>query len=454
MAFNRTFIRCLSSSALLALSAVALFAQAGMEDIKLTVGKSIVVDYPSDVARISTSNPEVVDYVAVTTREILLQAKATGFSTLVVWGKTGQRTFYNITVEQNLEPLRRLLRETFPREEVQVQSARDAITLTGRVSAPYVLDRIVAIATPFAKAVVNNLTVAPGAVERQVMLRVKFAELGRTAQTALGASLVSTGAGNTLARITTGQFAAPTLSGFGGAVGVAASSFNLNDSLNVFAFRPDINLGVVIRALQTQGILQILAEPNIVTSSDKDASFLVGGEFPIPVIQGGGNAGSVTVQFREYGIRLNFRPSITENKTIKIYVRPEVSTIDVANGVSVSGFAIPALATRRIESNVELGEGQSFVIGGLIDDRVQESFSKIPGLASIPVLGYLFKSKEDRRSKTELVVIVTPEIVTPLQATDPKPMPAFPREFMAPAMPAPGTQKTSLPTSNGGKRRK
>ena len=139
--------------------------------------------------------------------------------------------------------------------------------------------------------------------------------------------------------------------------------------------------------MQIEGVLQILAEPNLVTTNGKEASFLVGGEFPVPVLQGGGNAGAVTIQFREFGIRLTFNPVVTENGTIKMYVKPEVSTIDLANAVTVSGFLIPALATRRMETNVELGPGQSFVIGGLIDDRVQDSMSKIPGLASIPLLG-------------------------------------------------------------------
>ena len=193
-------------------------------------------------------------------------------------------------------------------------------------------------------------------------------------------------------------------------IGGGDAAFSLTDALNVFAFRPDLNLGAVLRALQSEGVLQILAEPNLVTTTGKEASFLVGGEFPVPILQGGGNAGAVTIQFREFGIRLTFNPVVTENGTIKMYVKPEVSTIDLANAVTVSGFLIPALATRRMETNVELGPGQSFVIGGLIDDRVQDSMSKIPGLANIPLLGALFKSREERKNRTELIVMVTPEV--------------------------------------------
>jgi pilus assembly protein CpaC len=161
-------------------------------------------------------------------------------------------------------------------------------------------------------------------------------------------------------------------------------SFNLTDALNIFAFRPDLNLGAVVRALQQQGLLQILAEPNLVTSNGKEASFLVGGEFPIPVLQGGANAGAITIQFREFGIRLTFNPQMTEHGTLKMSVKPEVSTIDLANSVTVSGFTIPALATRRIESTIELGPGQSFVIGGLIDDRANETMARIPGCRVSP----------------------------------------------------------------------
>ena len=169
------------------------------------------------------------------------------------------------------------------------------------------------------------------------MLKVRFAELNRNVTTAFGVNIFSTGAAGTIGRMTTGQFGAPTP----GAGGGGDSTFSLTDALNMFAFRPDLNLGAVIRALQSEGVLQILAEPNLVTTTGKEASFLVGGEFPVPVLQGGGNAGAVTIQFREFGIRLTFNPVVTENGTIKMYVKPEVSTIDLANAVTVSGIPDP-----------------------------------------------------------------------------------------------------------------
>jgi pilus assembly protein CpaC len=440
------FWRLLSFSVLIALSTSAQGQT--VEDLRLTVGKSIVLDYPADVRQISTSDPAIVDAMAVSTREVLLHAKASGTATVVVWARTGQRTIYSINVEQNLEPLRRLFKDTFPTENIQVQSSRDSLSLTGSVSSKEAADRAVALATPFGKTVVNNLVLA-AAVDKQIVLRVKFAELDRTVTEQFGVNLISTGAGNTIGSVSTGQFSPPRPTELAGVIGGGTagtrSSFTISDALNVFAFRPDLNLSAFVRALQTEGVLQILAEPNLVTTNGKEATFLVGGEFPIPVLQGGGNAGAVTIQFREFGIRLTFNPTITNNNTIKMYVKPEVSTIDLGNAVTVSGFLIPALATRRMETNVELGEGQSFVIGGLIDDRVSANLNKIPGLSNIPLLGALFKSREERKNHTELVVMVTPEITQPMQPGDRDPVPAFPREFLPPLVPPSGALKSESP---------
>lgn len=431
--------RCSLSRGVLAVvvgccSVLLLNAQTSVEELSVTIGKSIVIDYPEDIARISTSDPDVVDAVAISTREILLNARAHGVSTVVVWAKSGQRNFYNISVTHDLVPIRQLLAETFPGEDIEVQAALDSVTLTGVVSSQAVSDRAAALTASLARTVVNNLALVPADVQPQVLLRVKFAELDRSAASSFGVNLVSTGALNTIGASSTGQFSPPTFDSLGGSIpgGLAGSSseFNITDALNVFAFRPDLNLTAFLQALQNQSVLQILAEPNLLTSDGQEASFLVGGEFPVPILQGGANSGAVTVQFREFGIRLTFRPEITTNDTIRLYVLPEVSTIDITNGVVVSGFTIPALSTRRMETNIELGMGQSFVIGGLIDDRAQATFSRIPGLSHIPILGELFKSRDKEKSKTELIVMVTPEIVDPLAADAEKPEIAMPEDFL------------------------
>ena len=434
---------------MLALAGAGMIFAQGPEDIRLTVGKSIVIDYPADIKTISTSNSDIVDASPVTAREILVHGKAFGTVTLVVWSKSGQRNFYNITVEQNLEPLRRLLRDTFPNQDIHVQSSRDSLSLTGHVSSKDVADRATALATPFAKQIVNNLAIATS-VEKQILLRVKFAELDRSAATQFGVNVISTGAANTIGRVSTGQFPAPSDQQVSGAVGQGngsqSTTFQISDALNIFAFRNDLNLGALVRALQTRNLLQILAEPNLVTTNGKEASFLVGGEFPIPVLQGGSNAGAVTIQFREFGIRLTFNPAITENNTIRMYVKPEVSALDFAHALSFNGFNIPALSSRKMETNIELGEGQSFVIAGLIDNRVTETISKIPGLSSLTILGNLFKSKEVDRNNTELVVLVTPEITMPLAPGEAKPMPVMPREFMVTPAPPGGGDPYATPS--------
>lgn len=417
----------LGLTALLVLGSLSAAAQGGSEEIRVTLGKSVVIDYPEDVSRISTSSPDVVDYVPVSTREILLHAKGVGVATLVIWAKSGQRNFYNVTVDYNLDPVRKLLKDTFPSEDLRIVAARDTVTVSGQVSTQAVADRAMATVVPLVKTAVNNMRVRVAPVDKQILLRVKFAELSRTYGNQFAVNLISTGATNTIGSATTGQFGSVRPEVDGG-------TFTLTDALNIFAFRPDLNLGAILKMLQSNGMLQILAEPNLVTSNGKEASFLVGGEFPVPILQGGGNSGAVTIQFREFGIRLTFNPTITENGTLKLYVKPEVSTIDLARAVSFNGFTIPALSTRRVESTIELAPGQSFVIGGLIDDRTSETFSRIPGLSSIPLLGNLFKSRDENRQKSELIVMVTPEIVEPMNPGDSKLQPQFTSEFLKPMM--------------------
>jgi len=315
-----------------------------------------------------------------------------------------------------------------------VQAGRDSVSLTGTVSSREVAERMQAMATPLAKNVVNSLMIAPGGISKQIILRVRFAQMDRNITDQFGVNIASTGFLNTPGLLTTGQFSSQSLERLsgripGGNTG-ATTTFNISDALNVFAFRPDLNLTSFVKNLQQRGLLQILAEPNLVTTNGKEASFLAGGEFPVPILQGGSNAGAVTVQFKEFGIRLFFTPQLTDNNTIRLHVKPEVSSIDIANAVTLAGFTIPALATKKFETNIELAEGQSFIIAGLLDERVQEAFSRLPGLSNIPVLGAIFKSKNETRARSELVVMVTPEFTTPLNPGDPKPGPNWVKPFM------------------------
>jgi len=400
------------------------------EDLRMTVGKSVVIDYPTDIRTLSTSNPDVLDASPVTTREVLLHGKGLGNATLIVWSKSGERTFYNVTVDNNVDPLRRLLKESFPNEEISVRTSRDSISLNGHVSSKDVSDRAVALATPFAKTIVPNMQIGTPSVERQILLRVKFAEMDRSKEMQYGVNLLGM-PGLTNIGSTTGQFGPPTLAG-GQGIGPSPNSnqTTINQALNIFALNPKLNIGAFLKALETENIIQVLAEPTLIATNGKEAYFLVGGEFPIPVLQGGANSGAVTIQFREFGIRLIFTPVITDNRTIKLHLKQEVSTLDFADGVTISGFTIPALSTRRAETDVEMGEGQSFVIAGLVNNQEKEVFNKIPVLGSLPIFGSLFKSRDETKSRTDLIVVVTPEVTSPINATDPQPTLYMPKNFL------------------------
>ena len=399
--------------------------------LEMSSGEGKVLDFAADVARVYTSNPDVADPAAISPREVVVNAKAAGMATLLVWTKAADnepetRQSFSISVSSDLEPARKLLRETFPSENITLNGSKEALSLVGRVSAQEVSDRAVALLKPFAQSVVSNVEVVTPKGLRQVGLHVIFAELDRNATDSFAVNLLSTGGGNTVGRTSTGQFAGPN------PTQVPGNTFNLSNALNIFAFRPDLNIGATITDLQNKGVLQILAEPNLVTSEGKEARFTVGGEFPIPVAQGGATPGAITVQFREFGIRLSFLPVVTLNGTIRMHVAPEVSTIDLSNGILLNGFSIPALSTRKMETDVELREGQSFVIAGLLDNRVTESLSHIPGLANLPILGTFFRSHETTKSKTELVIMVTPTMAYPLPEGAAAPVPAMPEPFLPP----------------------
>jgi pilus assembly protein CpaC len=268
------------------------------------------------------------------------------------------------------------------------------------------------------------------------LLKVRFASLDRTRSNQLGINLFSLGGANSIGSVTTQQFAPPTISSqagnAGGGVAGAGATATLSNLLNLFIFRPDINLGATLEALETKGVVQILAEPNVLTTNGKQGSILAGGQYPYPVVQGvsGGTSGAVTIEFKEFGVRLNFIPTITPRGTIRLQLAPEVSSLDVANGVTISGFTVPGLDVRRVKTEVELGEGQSFAIGGLLDNRETQTLSKIPFIGDVPILGKFFQSMSKTRTNTELIVIVTPEIVNPIPAGAPVPEIKYPETFM------------------------
>jgi pilus assembly protein CpaC len=269
--------------------------------------------------------------------------------------------------------------------------------------------------------IINLLQVPGGSETQQVMLQVRFAEVNRRILSEAGLSLFAA-RDRFLARSTTQQFAAPTFDNVGG-----ATTLTFSDFLNLFFFDRKLGIGGVLRALQQTGAFQSLAEPNLIAYNGQEASFLAGGEFPVPIVSG--TTGAVSVQFKEFGIRLNFTPTIAGD-VLRLKVRPEVSTLDFNNGVTLSGFRIPALTTRRAETVVELRDGQSFAIAGLLDNISQNDSAAIPVLGSLPIIGPLFKSRAKRAEQTELMVLITPRLVRPLDPDEVPPLPTSPEPFI------------------------
>ena len=405
-----------------------------VERVLLTAGRSTVLRTDFEVVRIAVTNPAVADAVVVQSREILVDGKSPGTVSLIVWG-SAERKHYDLVVEPAITTLQQQLRALFPGEDVRVSATDEAIILSGAVSNNNVSLRAaeIAQATSSKIKVINMLQLPTEQLSQQVMLQVRFAEVNRRALTELGANVFFSRPGE-VGRSTTQQFAAP---GFEKGQN-AADPLDLvfGDFLNLFYFDRDEGIGAVIKALQSRGFFQSLAEPNLIAYNGEEASFLAGGEIPIPVVQGGGAGGnsSVSIEYKEFGIRLNFKPTIAGD-TIRLKVRPEVSTLDFGNGVTLQGFRIPALSTRRAETNVELRDGQSFAIAGLLDNLTQEDSAAIPILSKIPIIGNLFKSKADRAERTELMVLITPRLVRALEPDEVPPLPTLPRRFL----PGPGT---------------
>ncbi len=355
----------------------------------------------------------------------MLNGKTPGGVSLVIWDEEGQSQTFEISVDIDILGLRQEIHDAFPKEPIQIDAAKDVVILSGRASSQEVADKVLEVVKGVTGKATSLIQVPP-VQNGEVLLQVKFAEVNRSALSQLGINILSLPGAKTIGSITTQQFSAPIIQGQVGSIGGGASSattggssaaFGLGNLLNIFLYNPQLNLAATIQALQSDNLLQILAEPNVLTESGKEGSFLAGGEFPFPVIQssGGGTFPAITIQFKEFGIRLNFTPTITPDGLIHLKVKPEVSSLDFSNALTISGFTIPALSTRRVESEMDLSDGQSFAIAGLIDNQVTQQMTKMPGIGNIPILGNLFKSRQLQKSDDELLIVVTPRVVHPLE---------------------------------------
>ncbi len=420
----------------------------GAAPLRVMVGKSLLIATADRIRRVSVTDPSVADALVVTPQQVLVHGRAPGEVSLIVWNEAEQSRSFDLRVDVDTTAAAEEIHRIMPDQKIDVSASRSALVLSGHVGSKEDAARAAMIAGAFTKNVVNALTYGPVGTD-EVMLEVKFAEVDRTAIMQFGANLFSTGAANTFGATSTGLFPSFTGSNVGattsdvhpggtvtgnhvatGEIGNGnfhqPGSFGANDLLNIFLFRTDLNLGTIIKFLQQKNVLQLLAEPNLIAANGKEASFLAGGEFPFPVPQG--ISGAVTIQFKEFGVRLTFIPVITPTGRIYLQVKPEVSSLDFANALTLSGFTVPALSTRRAETELELQDGQSFVIAGLMDNRVTDLVSKIPGLGDIPILGQFFKAKNQQKNKTELMVLVTAHRINP--STTPPKLLEYPEPFL------------------------
>jgi pilus assembly protein CpaC len=403
----------------------------GAAPLRVMVGKSLLINTTERLRRVSVTDPGVADAIVITPTQILVHGRSAGEVSLLIWDELERSRSFDLRVDVDVSAASEEERRIFPEEQITVTPSRSAIVLSGHVTTEDIATRAGKIAEAYSKNVVNVLTFGPVGAQ-EVLLEVRFAEVDRSAALQLGVNYFAPSIGHTTGTLTTGQFGGSTIStsstttvSNGGSTTTSTAptppAINLTNPLNLFLFRSDINFGVVIQALQQKNLLQILAEPNLIAVNGKEASFLAGGEFPFPVVQPGQGFTAVSISFKEFGVRLRFTPVIMPNGNIHLRVVPEVSQLDFANGLTISGFNIPALSTRRADTEFELQDGQSFVIAGLIDNRLTNIGNKIPGLGDIPILGNLFKSKNLQKNNTELMVLCTVHRISPTNQAPPGP---------------------------------
>jgi pilus assembly protein CpaC len=394
------------------------------------VDKSLLINTTERLKRVSVTDGTIASATVITPTQILVHGRSAGEVSLLIWDELERSRSFDLRVDVDVSACAEEERRVFPDEQISVTSSRSAIVLSGHVTTEDVAKRAGELASAYSKNVINVLTFGPVGAQ-EVLLEVKFAEVDRSALTQLGINIFSTGAGNLIGTSSTGQYG-----GFGsqqitqtqGENTPVSANQTISNVLNMFLFQPNIHLGAVIEALETKNLLQILSEPTLIAVNGKKASFLAGGQFPFPIVQPGNGFTAVTISFKEFGVRLEFTPVIMPNGNIHLTVAPEVSTLDYADSLTISGFTVPALSTRKAETEFELRDGQSFVIAGLIDNRVTDTWNKVPGLGDIPILGAFFKSKSISKSNSELMVLCTVHRISP--NTEPPPGPKNPQPFI------------------------
>src|SRR5215472_1829995 len=414
------------------------------QTLHILVGHSLLITTPTRIKRISLAAPAIADATVVSPYQLLINGKTAGGVSLIIWDEAGQNQNFEVSVDIDILGLTQKIHEVFPGEPVQIETSGNVVMLSGSVSSAEVADKIQEVVKNVTPKVTSLMQVPPPAPAAQISLQVRFAEVNKTAVSQLGVNILHGFTSSMPFATSTQQFSPPTLgqtqtvttNGSTTTTTTGGNQFLVSNLLNVALFRPDIDLAAFIQALEQDNLIEILAEPNLLTESGKEASFLAGGQFPYPVPQSTGTNGltTITIQFKEFGVRLNFTPTVLPDGTIHLKVSPEVSALDFTNALRLNGFLVPALTVNQATSEIDLKDGQSFAIAGLLDDRVINVFNKIPGIGDIPILGKLFQSRDLNKSKSELIIVATPHIVHPLAVGEHLPELNFPKSFL-PATP-------------------
>ena len=385
--------------------------------VNVLVGQSRVINFDRPVGRFSVSNPEIAEAVLVTPDQVLVNGKAFGQVNFIAWEQTGgQFLVFDVYVRANLSLIDSQIRALFPKDDIRLSQANGSVVISGSVANDKTAAQVQSVIEAANFKVVNMLT-SPVSDTTQVQLQVRVAEVNRTRLRDYGTSFLSQPPGGTHGYWNSGG--GPTnLSGVETSPLGSIIDTVIQPALNLFVFNRQINTGAMLRVLRQEGAFRDLAEPNLIAMNGQQASFLAGGEFPVPVLQMGQNGSGVTIMWKEYGVRLNFKPTIIDEDHIRLELEPEVSVIDFSNGVRFNGFVVPALRTRRAKTGVELRDGQSFALAGLLDNAETKTLSRIPVVSSIPVIGALFKSKSFDKKETELMFFVTAHLVKPVKGDD------------------------------------
>ncbi len=386
--------------------------------VKLITGRSVVLTARAALKRVSLGQPDIAEITVMSPNSVLITAKKSGSTQLIVWDDQDQSQLIDLNVDLDLASVGRAIKAAFPEVNITTAPLNDAISLRGNVPSAQIAEQVAEIASAYGK-VHNFLEISGG---QQVMLQVKFAEVSKTTERDLGVNFGGTdgvsifgnnaGALNPLALTGT----PPALTG---AVATGAGTLFGVGRYHTTSFE------YFIQALRSNGLVRVLAEPNVIAISGQNATFLAGGEVPIPVPQGGASGGTTTVDYHEFGVRLNFAPVVLGDGRIRLKVAPEVSSLDFANGSTINGGRVPAFTKQNVTTTVELADGQSFALAGLLNNQVNATINAVPGLGDLPVLGLLFRSTQYQRQETELVVMVTPRLVEPM---NPDQVPAVPGE--------------------------